>query len=154
MFGYGLRCFAGVDEIAQLLGGLEVGHALGGDFDAFAGLGVAADARIALPDAEGAEAADLDLVAALQGGDDGFEDGLDDYFAIAAGEIAQAGHFFDQVGFCHIVRASAPSINRLWRVRAGKIKAGSEIFAFSINELKGKVAGNGCGAAVRARNHI
>jgi hypothetical protein len=59
--------FVGVDQVAEFLGGLEVGDALGGDFDALAGFGVAPDAGVALADAEGAKAANFDLVSALQG---------------------------------------------------------------------------------------
>ena len=48
----GAAGFAGVDQVAEFLGGLEVGDALGGDVDALAGFGVAANAGIALANAE------------------------------------------------------------------------------------------------------
>src|ERR1700761_4389374 len=79
----GSSSFVWVDQIAQLLGGLEVGNAFCRDFDAIAGFGIAADAGIALPDTEGAKAANLNLVSRLQGGDHGVEDGLDNHFPVA-----------------------------------------------------------------------
>ena len=48
----GAAGFAGVDEVAKLFGGLEVRDALGGDIDAFAGFGIAANAGIALANAK------------------------------------------------------------------------------------------------------
>ena len=42
--------------------------------------------------------------------DHGIEDGLDDDLAIAAGQVAQAGHFFHQVCLGHFLLASAHSI--------------------------------------------
>jgi len=44
--------FVRVYQVAELLGGLEVGDALGGDFYALSGFGVAPDAGVALADAE------------------------------------------------------------------------------------------------------
>src|SRR5258708_39321346 len=56
-----------VQPVAQVLAGLEVGHALGSDGDLLAGARIAAGARLALLDREGAEAAQLDAIAARQG---------------------------------------------------------------------------------------
>src|SRR3546814_17560831 len=57
---------AGVQALAQLLARLEIGHDLLRDGNRLAGARVAPDARAALLDREGAEAAELDPVAARQ----------------------------------------------------------------------------------------
>ena len=51
---------------------------------------------------ETAEAADLDLVALLEGTDDGLEEGVDDDFAVTTGEITERGYLVDEVGFGHL----------------------------------------------------
>jgi len=94
---------AGVDGVAELLGGLEEGDALGWDIDSLASLGVAADAGVALACAEAAKAADFDLVAGFEGSDDRLEEGIHDDLAIAAGKVAKSGHSIDKVGFGHRV---------------------------------------------------
>src|SRR5580698_11442833 len=77
-------CLAGIDQVAQLLGGLEVRNLLGRDLHALASFGIAPDAWIALANAERAESANLDLVSALQCANDGAKDGFNDHFAVAA----------------------------------------------------------------------
>jgi len=52
-----------VYRVAQFFAGLEEGHALGWTIDLFAGLGVAADAGVALAGAEACRSADFNLVA-------------------------------------------------------------------------------------------
>jgi hypothetical protein len=91
----------GVDGVAQLLTGLEEGDALGGDVDLFAGLGVTADAGIALAGTEASKATDFDLVAGLQGSDDGFKQGVDDDFSVAAGKITEGSYFINEISFSH-----------------------------------------------------
>ena len=91
----------GVDGVAEFFRGFEEGDAFGGDVDLGSGFGVAADAGVALPGAEAAEAADFDLVARFEGADDGLEERIYDDLAIAAGEIAESGDFIDQVSFRH-----------------------------------------------------
>jgi hypothetical protein len=66
LFLRGLAGFARVDEVAKLFGWFEVRHAFGGDLNTLASFRVAANAGIALANAEGAESADLDFVTALQ----------------------------------------------------------------------------------------
>ncbi len=55
-----------VHQVLQFLAGLEIGNALGWHFHARAGLRIASHARLALPGAETAESADLDLVSPAQ----------------------------------------------------------------------------------------
>src|SRR6202012_2644345 len=107
--GFGC-CLAWIHQVAQLLGRLEVGHFLGRDFHALAGLGIAADARIALTNAERTESANLDLVAALQCANHGGEHGFDNYFPVVASKVAQCGYLLHQVCLCHNSKTSAPSI--------------------------------------------
>ena len=125
--GGGFGGFLGVDQVAKLFGRLEVRHTLGGDFHLLAGFGVPPDARIALANAEGAEAADLDLVAALERPDHGVEDGLDDDLAVAARQIAQASDLLHQVCLSHVLAASARSITGF---RAPSIEKARAFFGF------------------------
>src|ERR1035441_9515606 len=76
---------ARIDRVAQLLRGLEERDALGGHIDALAGLGVAADAGVALARAEAAEPSDFDFVAGFERSYDGLKEGIDDDFAVASG---------------------------------------------------------------------
>ena len=69
------------------LPGLKCGTVLAGTTTPGPGLGVAAGAAVAPADAEAAEAAQLDLVALLQGVDDRGEDGVDDDLGVLAGEV-------------------------------------------------------------------
>src|SRR5579875_1686544 len=78
----------GVYEIAQFFTWLEVRYALGWNIDLGAGLRIAPDARLALPDTDTAESANLDLVAGLQRTDNCVKYGVDNDFAVAPGKIA------------------------------------------------------------------
>src|SRR5215472_149263 len=59
----GRCCIAVIHEILQLLARLEERNFFRGHFHPVTGLGIAPDARLALPGAEAAETANLDLVA-------------------------------------------------------------------------------------------
>jgi hypothetical protein len=74
-------------SLAQLLPGLKDGKDLARNLDDRAGARVVADARVAMLDREGTEAAQLDPVPPGQGGCDLFEDGGDDPLHIVAIEI-------------------------------------------------------------------
>src|SRR5438105_5654374 len=76
-----------VQPVAQLLAGLEERDVLFRDLDAVASARVAPDAGIAALDREGAEAAQLDPIAARQGRADLVEDGGDDDLDIALVEM-------------------------------------------------------------------
>ena len=97
------RCLGGgrIHEVAQFLAGLEIWHPFRRYLHFGTGLGISTRSRFALADAEAAEAADLDLVAGLQGADDRFEDGLNNHFAVAAGQVPELRYFFNQVCFRH-----------------------------------------------------
>src|SRR4029453_18614758 len=101
------RSLGAVQQLAQLLAGLEVRHRLGGNHDALAPLGVAPGAALAPPHAEAAEAPQLDLVPALQGLDDRREDGVDDDLGVLAGEGGLAPDLVHELGFGH--RLATPS---------------------------------------------
>src|SRR3954453_23804510 len=88
-------------QILQLFTGLEEWDLLGRDFNAGAGLGIAAHARLPLTGAEASKAADLDLVAGAQRAHHAVEDGFHHHFAVFTGEFCHARYFFDQVSFCH-----------------------------------------------------
>lgn len=74
-----------VDQITKLFGWLEEGNALGRNIDLGACLRVAAGASVTLTRPKTAEAANFDFVTRLQSTDDGFEEGIDDHFAVASG---------------------------------------------------------------------
>src|SRR5579863_1553131 len=90
-----------VHQVAKLFGWLEIRNSLGRDFHPLAGLGVAANAGIALADAERAETANLDLVALVQCPDHRLKNCLHNDFAITARQVAKAGYLFHQVCLRH-----------------------------------------------------
>src|SRR5262249_31693772 len=96
-FGGGCRLGV-VNEVLEFLAGLEEGNALGRHFDLFAGLRIASHAAGALAGAEAAEAANLDLLALLDGFDDAVENGLDDDLRFLAREFGDPQDLFDKVG--------------------------------------------------------
>src|ERR1700680_584412 len=73
-----------VHQVFQLFAGLEERDLLGGDFNFFAGLGIASRAGLALPGAEAAKTAYLDFVARAQGTHHAVKDRFHDHFAILA----------------------------------------------------------------------
>src|SRR5260221_4806379 len=81
------RRSAPVDQLPELFAGLEVRDLLGRHHDSGPRLGVAPGPTVAPADPEAAEAAELDLVALLEGVDDGGEDGLDDDLRVLAGDV-------------------------------------------------------------------
>src|SRR5256885_11910559 len=93
--------FLGIHEIAQFFGWLEVRHPLCRDVDFGARLRIAADAWLSLTCTEGSEAANLNLVAGFEGADHGVKEGIDDDFAVAAGQGSPSGDFFNEGGLCH-----------------------------------------------------
>src|SRR5580704_13814496 len=99
--GRGRLTYSRIHQILQFLARLEERNLLGGDFHAIAGLGIAADARLALAGAETAEAADLDLVAHPERAHDAVENGFYDHFTVLAGQLRQLGHFIDQISLSH-----------------------------------------------------
>src|SRR5579872_3239790 len=90
-----------IDQVLQLLAGLEVGDTLGGHFHPRAGLGIAPDAGLPLACAETAKPAYFDLVPAAQGLDDTIEDCLDNNLRILPCHFDDARDFLDQFGLGH-----------------------------------------------------
>src|SRR5215467_10570502 len=76
-----------IEPLAHFLAGLEERHRLLLDRDVGAGARVAAGPRRAVLDGEGAEAAQLDPIAARHGRDDLTENGVDDIFHVALVEM-------------------------------------------------------------------
>src|SRR5687768_15718567 len=108
---------SGVDELAQPLADLEEGNALLRNVHAGAGLGIAALARVAVTDAEAAEATQLDLVALGEGIGDVVEDRVDDRLGFLLGQIRQLRDLVDQIRFGHRRRTSDNLAN--WTPPAG-----------------------------------
>src|SRR5688500_5489748 len=90
-----------VDQVLQFLAGLEVRDLLRRDADLVAGLGVAALARLATAKPEAAEAAELDLLAAVQRIDDALEDRIDDDLGVLLREVRDFRDFLDEFRFGH-----------------------------------------------------
>src|SRR5436305_9647591 len=98
------REISDVEAFAHFLAGLEIGDALGGDVDRFAGAGIAALAGVAAADREGAEAAQLDPAAALQLLDDRIEEGRDDPLDLLQGQVRMVvAELLDQFGSDHLL---------------------------------------------------
>src|SRR6185312_699673 len=76
-----------IEPLAHLLAGLEERHTFLIDRHMGAGARIASGARRALLDREGAEAAQLDAIAARHGGDDLAQDGVDDLLDVALIEM-------------------------------------------------------------------
>jgi len=94
-------CDIAVNQVFQLLAGLEEGDLFGGNLDPVAGLGIAADAGLTLPSAEAAKAANFNLVTGAQRAHHALKDCFNNDFAVLAGQLRQAGHFIDQICLGH-----------------------------------------------------
>jgi hypothetical protein len=81
----------GFFEALQFFAGFETHGFAGRDADFFAGARIAADASLAGLDAEDAEAAEFDTLAAAEGHFERFEDGLDGLFGFGTTDI-RGGH--------------------------------------------------------------
>src|SRR5690606_23240683 len=89
------------DEILQFLARLEVRHLLLRNLYLVAGLRIAAAARLPSPQTKTAEAAQFDLLAAVQREDDALEDGVDDDLGVLLRKVRGPRDFFDEFGFGH-----------------------------------------------------
>src|ERR1022692_3103076 len=96
----GLGCLIRVYQVAKLLGRFEVGNPLGRNLHAFACFWVSSNAGIALANAKGPEATNLNLVSALQSSDHGPKDGFNNDLTVASSQIAQSCDLLHQVCFC------------------------------------------------------
>ncbi len=92
---HGLRGLP-VDQLLQLLAGLEVGDALGRHVHSVARSGVAAAARLAAPETETAEAAEFDLLPLSQRLRDVAEHGADNNFGALLREAGGIGHLLNE----------------------------------------------------------
>src|SRR5258708_20970110 len=90
-----------VDEILQLLAGVEIGDPFGWDLDAGTGFRIPSHAWLPLAGAETAEAANLDLVAIAKTPHDAVEDGLHYNLGIFPRHFRDARDLFNQICFCH-----------------------------------------------------
>src|SRR5512142_1324075 len=93
--------FDPVDEILQLFARLEVRHLLGRHVHLVTRLRIASLAWLTLPQPEAAEAAKLDLLAAVQGVDNRLEHRVDDQLRVLLGEVRHARNFFDELRLGH-----------------------------------------------------
>jgi hypothetical protein len=89
--------FCAIDEIFQFLAGLEERDALCRNFYFFSGLGVASDAATALAGAKTSKAANLNLLAFLNGFDDAVENSFDNGLGFLSRKLGDLQYFFDQI---------------------------------------------------------
>ncbi len=89
-------CRIPVDQLLQLLAGLEVGDAPWRHVHSVAGPGVAAAARRAAPETETAEAAEFDLLPLVQRRRHVAEHGVDGDFGALLREAGGIGHLLDE----------------------------------------------------------
>ena len=104
-----------VDQFLQFLARLEVRHLLRRNVHLVARLRVAPLARLAPPQPEAAEPAQLDLLAAVQRVDDALEDGVDDDLRVLLREVRNPRDFLDELRFRHaagVHSASPPASQR------------------------------------------
>src|SRR5881394_566071 len=84
--GHGRGLFA-VHKIFQFLAGLEERNALCRNFHFFSGFRITSHTPAALPGAKTSEAANLNLLAFLNGFDDAVENSFDDSLGLLAGKL-------------------------------------------------------------------
>src|SRR5229473_4107940 len=93
--------FLGALEALEFFTGLEPDGFAGRNVDFFAGAGIAADAGLARLDAEDAEAAELDALAAAEGLLEGFEDGFDGLLGLGAADVRRGDDGIHDVQLNH-----------------------------------------------------
>ena len=96
----GLRLFVGFDAL-EFFAGFEADGFAGRDVDFFAGAGVAADTGLAGLDAEDAEAAELDALAAAESLLEGFENRFDGLLGFGAADESFGDNRIDDVQLNH-----------------------------------------------------
>jgi hypothetical protein len=97
-------------QIPQMLAGFEAHRLARGDDHFDAGLGVAADAALAVAHLEDAETAQLDALTAAEGGLHRVEDRLDGLRGERARDVRYLGYTVNEVSLDHFSRRSeAPS---------------------------------------------
>src|SRR5262249_23168971 len=107
-----------VDQLLELLAWLEVRDLLRRHVHLVAGLGVAPLARLATPQPEAAEPAQLDLLAAMQRVDDALEDRVDDDLGVLLGEVRNPGTLFDELRFRHAASIHGGSFGESFQLSA------------------------------------
>src|SRR6266849_8603451 len=93
-----------VDELFQLLAGLEVRDFLRRYFDLLTGLGIAPGARFAAAKTEASESAQLDLLSGEERLHDGVEHDVDDGLGLFLRQLNDASYLVDQFGLGHHAR--------------------------------------------------
>src|SRR5436305_4723020 len=101
-------------EVFEVLARLEADRLAGGDRHLDAGLGVAADALLAVADLEDAEAAKLDALAVAERGLHGFDDGIDGLRRLHPGHIRDFRDAVDDVRLDHCGSETWASLERVW----------------------------------------
>jgi len=95
-----LRLFSGFDAL-EFFAGFEADGFAGGDADFFAGARIEADAGFAWLDAEYAEAAEFDALAAAESLLEGFEDSFDGLLGFGAADEGFGHHRIHDVQLDH-----------------------------------------------------
>src|ERR1700737_2002045 len=93
-----------VDELLQLLPGLEVRDLLRWHFHLLAGLGVAAGPRFAAAETAAAESAQLDFLSGAERLHDGVEHDVHDGLGLFLRQLNDASYLVDQFGLGHHAR--------------------------------------------------
>jgi hypothetical protein len=96
-----VRLLAPTLDALQLFAGFEAYGFAGRDIDLFAGAGIAADAGFARLNAEDAEAAQLDALAAAHGLLEGFENGLDGLLGLGTADVGGSDDGVNNVQLDH-----------------------------------------------------
>src|SRR4029079_13770325 len=120
------RLFLPVQQFLQLLARLEVRHFLRRHVALVARLRVAPLARLALAQAETAEPAQLDLLAAMKRVDDALEERVDDDFRVVLCEIGDARQLFNELRLGHAAARSVQTLLLAYRVLKGPTDSESD----------------------------
>src|SRR4051794_16798057 len=102
-------------EILEVLARLEADRLAGRDRHLDAGLGIAADALLAVADLEDAEAPELDPLAVAERALHGFDDGVDGLRRLDPGHIRKLSDAVDDVRLDHCGSETGASLERVWR---------------------------------------
>src|SRR5947199_5238562 len=101
-------------EILEVLARLEADRLAGRDRHLDTGLGIAADALLAVADLEDAEAAELDALAVAERALHGFDDGIDGLRRLHPGHIRDFRDAVDDVRLDHCGSETGASLKRVW----------------------------------------
>jgi hypothetical protein len=95
-----------IDQLLEVLTGLEVWHALGRNADRLASFGIAATPRTSATYSETAKTAKFNLLALVQTLNDAIENDFHQSLSVLLGKLSSICYVIDKIGFSHAVTSS------------------------------------------------